>query len=486
LISRQRFRLLTAMISIKKWLRHNGEVARQSSFGNIKGKVSLAASSPLKTVLKTSLPAVVDLSSQTIMWTIEAILIGKLSASAFAGVGMAIQVLLVFFAVLLTFIVGASLIINRHLGAKDSFQANHIFGQAMAMGIVLSVIFSLILYFGAIHIFKLIRETGSVAARESGVVYLRTMAVFAPLTISNFVAIGIIRASGDTRFSMLVNVLVNSLNLLMAPLLIFGLFGFPHLGVRGAALAAGIAHSMGFATTFYLLRSRKLQLFLSFRELATPKWNSFKELFQNGLPTTIEQLTWALGQLIVTSYAAGIYVVVLSTHTVFVRIQAVLSMVYMGFALGAMSIMGKNLGAAQNDLAYHMARMAHRVMGVLVLTLVALMMLFSKAIIHVFTTDVATVALGQKAIFIFAVAQIPKALNNVIAGNLRGIGDLKWLMWSTIIFVVFMEVGFNWVAAFILGWGLYGIWGVQTIDETIRLGLNYWRFHGGKWRVIDT
>jgi putative MATE family efflux protein len=279
-------------------------------------------------------------------------------------------------------------------------------------------------------------------------------------------------------------VLVNSLNLLLAPLLIFGLFGMPRLEVRGAALAAGIAHSVGFATTFYLLRSRKLQLFLSFRELATPKWNSFKELFQNGLPTTIEHLTWALGQLIVTSYAAGIYVVVLSTHTVFVRIQAVLSMVYMGFALGAMSIMGKNLGAAQNDLAYRMARTAHRVMAVLVLTLVSLMMLFSKEIIHVFTTDPATVALGRKAIFIFA--QIPKALNNVIAGNLRGIGDLKWLMWSTIIFVVCVEVGFNWISAFILGWGLYGIWGVQTMDETIRLGLNYWRFHGGKWRAIDT
>lgn len=438
--------------------------------------------SPLKTVLKTSIPAVIDLSSQTIMWTIEAILIGKLSAAAFAGVGMAIQVIMVFFAVLLTFVVGASLIINRHLGARDHHQANHIFGQAMMMGIVMAIAFGIIWYSGAIHIFRVIKEGGTSEAREAGVTYIRTVAKFAPLLVTNFVAIGIIRAVGDTKYSMMVNITINLLNLILAPLLIFGWFGFPRLEVKGAALAVGIAHSVGFLITFYLLRSRRLLLFLSFKELATPKWESFKELFKTGLPTTIEQLTWALGQLVVTSYAAGIYVVVLTTHTVFVRIQAVLSMVYMGFGLAAMSIMGKNLGASENVLAERMARMANRVMAVFVVVIVAIMILFSRVLITVFTTDPATVALGQKAIYLFALAQIPKALNNVVSGNLRGAGELKWLMWTTIAFVSVLEIGMNWVSAFILGWGLYGIWGIQTVDETIRVALNYWRFGGGNWR----
>jgi len=61
----------------------------------------MAPVSPLKDILKTSLPAVIDLSSQTIMWTIEAILIGKISAAAFAGVGMALQIIILFFAVVL-------------------------------------------------------------------------------------------------------------------------------------------------------------------------------------------------------------------------------------------------------------------------------------------------------------------------------------------------------------------------------------------------
>ncbi|MBN1543735.1 MATE family efflux transporter [candidate division KSB1 bacterium] len=442
--------------------------------------------SPVKTILKTLMPAIIDLSSQTLMWTIEAILIGKLSASMFAGHGMAIQVVLVFFAVLLTFVVGSSLIINRYLGAQDSWKANHIFGQAMMMAIILSVVFALIWYFGAVQLFKIIREGESGMAQDAGITYLRTVALFAPLLITNFVAIGILRAVGDTRYSMTINILINSINLFLAPTLIFGLFGFPRLEVKGAALAAGISHSIGFIATFALLRSRRTKLFLSFRELTRPRWESFRALFETGLPTTIEQLTWALGQLVVTGYAAGIYVVVLSTHTVFVRIQSVLSMVYMGFSLTAMSMMGQNLGAANNVLAYRMARTANRMMIVFVLVIVLVMIIFSKALIHVFTTDPATVALGQKAIYIFALAQIPKAMNNVLAGNLRGAGELKWLMWTTLVFVVIFEVGLNWFSAFVMGFGLYGIWAVQTFDESIRVGLNYWRFHGGKWRMLDS
>ncbi|MBN2354948.1 MATE family efflux transporter [candidate division KSB1 bacterium] len=438
---------------------------------------------PIKTILKTSLPAVIDLSSQTFMWTIEAIFIGKLSAAAFAGVGMAIQVILVFFSVLLTFVVGASLIINRHLGARDFDKANHIFAQAMMMGIIMAVVFALIWYSGAIHLFKIIKEGESSLAEMAGVTYIRTVALFAPLLITNFVAVGILRAIGDTKYSMTVNVLVNSINLMLCPTLIFGLFGMPELGVKGAALAVGIAHSIGFCVTFYLLRSRKVSLYLNFRELTTPKWESFKQLFRSGYPTTIEQMTWAVGQLVVTSYAAGIGVIVLSTHTVFVRIQSILSMVYMGFSLAAMSIMGKNLGAAENALAYKMARTAHRVMAGFVIGIVAIMVLFSKALIYVFTTDKQVLALGSMAIYIFAFAQIPKALNNVLSGNLRGVGDLKWLMWITIVFVVLFEMGLNWVSAFILGWGIYGIWGIQSLDETLRFGLNYLRFAGGSWRT---
>lgn len=441
------------------------------------------STSPFKSFIKTSVPAAVDLSSQTIMWTVEAILIGKLSAAALAGHGMAIQVVVVFFAVLLTFVVGAGLIINHHLGAGSFKEANHIFGQAMIMGIILACSICLIWHFGAVHLFKLIKEGSSSSAQAAGEAYLRILSYF-PFIMINFVATGIIRAIGDTRRSMTVNLFINGLNICLSPCLIFGLFMFPELGVPGAALAAGISHTLGFILTFYFLRTGRVSVHLSFHELAHPRFQSFKYLFLKGFPTTMEQAGWAFGQLVVMGYVGSMGVIYLSTHTIFMRIQNVLSMFYMGFSLAAMSYMGKHLGAQDRKMAEHSAHAAHRAMILFVLIIVTLMLMSSRFFIKIFTTNPETVALGSKVIFIFALVQIPKALNNVISGNLRGADELHWLMYTVMAFVLVFEIGFNYIAAFVFGWGLWGVWGIQTADETIRVGLNYIRFLKGSWRKV--
>ena len=418
------------------------------------------------------------------MWTIEAILIGKISAAAFGGVGMAVQIMVVVLTVLLTFIVGSAIIINRYLGANNQWEANHIFGQALMLGIVMAVLIAIGWYFGATNIFKLIKEGGS-EAREAGIIYLRTVALFAPLVLTNFVALGIIRGAGDTRHAMLINLSINALNLILAPIFIFGLFGFPQLNVRGAAMAMGTAHSIGFFATLYLLRSRKCVLFLSFRELTTPNLKTFKRLFRAGVPTTIEQLVWAFGQLVVTSYAAVLGIAILAAHQVFVRIQAILSMFYLGFGLGAMTLMGKNLGAEQRQMAEKTGLTASRVVFVFALVVFILIVILSKQLIIVFTSDPEVVRIGSLVIIVFAMVQIPKALDVVLMGNLRGAGDLKWLMWLTIVSVLILEIGLNWGLVFFFNYSLMALWLVHFGDESLRTIINYYRFKGGKWKFID-
>src|SRR4030042_1397664 len=95
--------------------------------------------------------------------------------------------------------------------------------------------------------------------------------------------------------------------------------------------------------------------------MTTPKWKSFKQLFKMGLPTTVEQLVWSAGQLIVTGYVALIGITELAIHQVFLRIQGVLSMFYLGFGLAAMTHMGKNLGANEHLAAESMGKMTHRI-----------------------------------------------------------------------------------------------------------------------------
>ncbi|HFB68596.1 MAG TPA: hypothetical protein ENJ66_06505, partial [Calditrichae bacterium] len=200
--------------------------------------------SALGEVLKTSFPAVIDLSSQTITWLIEAIFIGHLSAAALGGVGIALQIILLTFTVVLTFVMGASIIILRYLGQEDTWNANHVFAQALVIGAAFSVIIFLLWYFGGASMMAVIREDEPIA-RIYGEQYIKTVALFSFFIVVNFIAVGIIRMAGDTLITMKINLFINSLHIFLSFVLIFGMWGFPRLEARGAALAAGIAHTLG-------------------------------------------------------------------------------------------------------------------------------------------------------------------------------------------------------------------------------------------------
>ena len=446
-------------------------------------------------ILKTSLPAALDLASQPVMWLIEAVFIGRLSAAALGGVGFALQIILVTSTLLLTFVIGATILINKHLGSDDRWGANHILAQTVMGGFLLSIPIGLVWYFGSPYLFTLISERemlstisqSYISGIDSGIIYLRTVALFAPLLVPNFIAVGLIRGAGDTHMSMIINVTMNLTNVILTPILIYGLFGFPRLEVQGAAIAMGIAHTLGFCITFYYLRRKRSTLFLSFRELASPNWKSYKQLFKKGLPTTVEQLVWSGGQLVVTGYVALIGITELAIHQVFLRIQGVLSMFYLGFGLAAMTHVGKNIGANEHVTAEHSGKASHRIVFIFGILILVLMIVFSNPLLHFFVRkeDAIIADYGFRTVFIiFALVQVPKAMNTVIAGSLRGAGDLQWIMWINIFAVLSLEVCANWIGAFIFHFGLIGIWCVQMIDEILKSNINYLRFRGGKWKLI--
>jgi putative MATE family efflux protein len=445
-------------------------------------------------ILKTSVPAALDLASQPVMWLVEAVFIGRLSAAALGGVGFALQIILLTITLMLTFVMGAIILINRHLGSNDRWGANHILGQTLMSGLIFSFVIGLIWYFGSPTLFQIIREqeimnggAPRLSGIDSGIHYLKIVSFFAPIIITNFLAVSMIRGAGDTHLSMVINITMNLTNILLSPVLIYGLFGFPRLEVQGAAIAVGISHTLGFLITLFSLRRPTATLFLSVHEMTRPNWKSIKQLFKLGFPTTVEQLVWTVGQVIVTGYVAWIGISALAVHQVFLRIQGVLSMVYMGFSLTAMTHMGKNIGANEHSAAEHISRMTHRISFLFVIGIMILMVAFSVPLLHLFIRREDAIIADfhfRTAFLVFSLVQVPKAMNTVITGSLRGAGDLKWIMMVSIVAVISLEIGFNWMGTFLLHWGLVGIWAVQGLDEVVKSSINSLRFRCGKWKQI--
>lgn len=441
-------------------------------------------SSILKTFLKTSLPAALDLAAQTITWSVEAILLGHLSAQALAGVGVALQIILLTMAILLTFVVGSSIIILRYLGKNDSFTANHVFAQALFMGFFLSLLIGIFWYFGATQIFYLIKEDSNIT-QQYGTLYLRSIALFSPIIITNFISIGIIRSTGDTFHTMMISVTANVINLILAPFLIYGLLFFPRMEVKGAAIAVIFSQTVAFLMTFYLLRSRKISLFLPFREFFTPRFSTFVKIIKLGIPTTIEQFVWAVGQLILSIYVAQMGVVYLALHQIFVRVQSILTMFYYGLGTGSMSMIGKFIGSFQFKKLNKTALVSSFTGLVLAGVLGLIIYVFKLPILKLFTSDSEVIRMGSNIIFILSLVQLPKAVNIIFSNNLRAAADNTWLMILALTSVILYEISLSYVLAFTLGMYLIGIWAVQGIDEFTRLLLNNFRFFKHDWEKIS-
>ncbi len=423
----------------------------------------------------------IDLSSQTVMWMIEAMLVGHLGAEALAGVGMAAQVIIFTSTLLLTFVMGSSIIVNQLLGGGRKEEANHFLGQSVMMCGLASLGISALWYFAAPVIFKTIFGAEAQAA-SLGIGYLRIISCFGPLIIVNFVSVGILRGAGDTHLSMLVSLVVNGINAVLTSILIYGLFGFPRLEVKGAALATGFAHSIGFAITFTLLLTHRSVLTLRLRDLKTVNLRSSRQLLLMGVPITVEQMAWVTGQMFVMSYAARVSTVALATHQVLLRLQSVISMLYQGIGMGAMILTGKNLGANQGERARKVGTISSRIVFITVMGVVAVLFFLAKPIMYLFTSDQRVIHLGVLVLGLVAIIQVPKALNIVISGSLRGAGDIKWLMTLTTLGVLAFEVFGAWALGLWFGLGLVGIWLATGIDESSRSFVNYLRYRGRKWR----
>jgi Na+-driven multidrug efflux pump len=219
-------------------------------------------------------------------------------------------------------------------------------------------------------------------------------------------------------------------------------------------------------------------------EVTRPNFSTFKRLIKIGIPTTVEQMVWAIGQLAISTYAGWLGIVVLATHQVYLRIQGVITMIFFGFGIGSMTLVGKSLGAAHTRQA-HRTGMINGAVGFSVAAFIAIFLaLASENIVTIFTNDPSVIALGKSLIYIFALIQLPKGANIVFSGNLRGSADLTWLMWLAISTVCLYEIFGSWLLAIPYGLGLSGLWIVQGFDESTRFTLNLWRFNRGKWKEV--
>lgn len=443
-----------------------------------------------RSILKTSVPILIDLGAQILMWTIETTLVGHIAITTLArhypgtgatgvdaltAVGNVVQVILYTCTILLIFVFGASIIIVRLLGAGRKEDANHFLGQTIFTALFPAIGIAVIWYFAAPLIFSTVLGT-SEAVTAIGVDYLRTVSWFAPFIIMNFVAIGLVRGAGDTHLAMITGLLVNGIHLVLAVLLVFGVWKFPELGVRGAALAAGTAHTVGCIFTFSVI--------LRGRSMLTFNWSDFRDInsrsiihvIKTGTPITLEQLAWMTGMTIVIGFSNRLTPAAAAGHIIILTYQRIFSMIYQAFGMGALTLVGKRYGAREFIKARQTTRMFAWLVSGVVVVIAGTLYFSARYWVLLFTSDPEVVRVTVYALKIAALIQIPKALSYVYSFSLRGIGENRYPMYLAFFGVIFFQVILGYNLAFTAGLSLAGLWIAAGVDEIFKVSMFFRRF----------
>ena len=366
-----------------------------------------------------ALPMVLSMLVNSLYNIVDSFFVARISEQAMTALSLVYPVQNLINAIAIGFGVGINSQISFYLGAKNMANANRATTHGMLFGIIHGVIITIlsIPFMPAfLGMFTADRTVVSLGTQYSTIAFSFSVVIMISLSFEK-----IFQAVGRMKITM-ISLLVGCIsNIILDPLLIFGIGFFPKMGIRGAALATGLGQV--FTVLVYLVAYRKCPIPVKFSwKYCKLEKNLDRKLYMVGIPATLNialpsVLISFLNQLLST--ISDSYVVVLG---IYYKLQTFLYLPASGIVQGMRPLVGYNYGAGERKRVRKIFGLS---LGVNVLImLVGTVICFAAAtpLMAMFTSNPETVRLGSSALKIISIGFIPSALSVTASGALEGLG----------------------------------------------------------------
>ena len=428
-----------------------------------------------RSVMTLALPVTVSSLLQRTEGIVAVFLVGGLGAIPIAAVGLG--QLLAFIATTLVsgLSVGTNVIIAQQWGARRYEEA----GQASRHFLGLSIFVSFALALLGLSANGLIMQLLGAQPEVIGLAlpYSNLIFLVIPFTVLLAVLSSILQGTGDTKTPMYAMIMVNVLHIAIAYPLIYGQWGLPAFGVKGAAVAVGIAEATG--SVYLLLRCRTI-----LKPSKRLRWDMLRTIWQVGAPVSGERIVQQAGILLYTKIVLIYGTVSYAAHQVGLSIESLSFLPGYGFAIAAATMVGQSIGAGKYTRAKLENWEANRLATFIMSAMGIVFFFFPYALLRAFTSDEAVIELGTTFLKIVALLQVPLALTMVLAGSLRGAGDTRFIMIATMIGMWGVRIPIAFVAGYWLTMGVFYVWRAATADATLRMAHMLWRYRSERWKSI--
>jgi putative MATE family efflux protein len=430
-------------------------------------------------ILRLAWPAVASNLAYSMVGLVDIKIVASLGSSAVAAVTTGHRIFWVLQAVMIAVTAGTTALVARAWGAKNEDEAERVTRASLwlCMGIAGAMTLPAFLLADQLAgIFEL--DDATVADAAS---FIRVMSLFNVAFAMSMVIGSALRAAGDTLTPLWIGLGTNVVNVFLVYGLVFGQFGLPAMGVRGAALATGLSLLSGSMVSLGLWWGGKLRIPRGSGVALTRK--RVRQLIRIGYPVGLEQAAMQVGFIvflwIVSLYGTAPY----AAYGIGVQILSFSFVVGIGFNIAASTHVGQKLGAGDPEGAEHSGWRAMRLAVLTMAILSGLIVMTAESIASFIIDDPEVVRLTVVFIYVLGAAQPLMAIDFTLGGALRGAGDTRFPLVTTIVGLVVVRGCVAGLLA-LLDFGVEWVFCALLFDYCVKSSLMSWRFRRRAWQKI--
>ena len=436
----------------------------------------------VRDALNVAWPSVLESFFVCLAGMVDTIMVGSLGSYAIAAVGLTTQPKFLGLAVFLSMNVAVSAIVARRKGAGDRESANRVVRMALLITILLTAVISIVFVAFAGPIVRMVGSQED--THEYAVQYLQIIMGGIGFTTVSLLLNAAQRGAGNTRIAMLTNVISNTVNVVFNYLLIGGNFGFPALGIRGAALATVIGTVCACALSLASVLRRDGFLCLSSVKGWIADRMSVRSLLDVGSSALVEQICLRVGFLLFAMTVAHLGTTQMAAHQIGMNMMSMSFSFGDGLSVASVTLIGQSLGRDRPDMAKIYGNVCQKIGLICALVVSTLYFIFGKQIFMLFSNEPAILDYGATIMRVLSITLIFQIEQVTLFGGLRGAGDTKFTALVSLISVTCIRPGLSWLLCYPLGLGLIGAWLGTFADQALRFVLTFIRFRKGNWIKI--
>jgi len=432
-----------------------------------KNKKPIKNQTARRKILSMIAPITTENLLQMAATTVTLIYVGRINPLVVGAVGISN----IMFRIIWTFLkgmgVGASAHVAQSYGAGKNYKILFVTKYGLITALGLSLFFQQIIYHFAGSILLIFDPGPDLLANAT--IFLKTISWSLPLASIMLMATGIFQGMGNARTPMIATGILNIFNIVLGFLLIFGNFGFPKLGLKGAGYAFTIGHIFGFIFIIYKLYKEMNQIVVDDKRYQLiSKKEELIELIKYGLPTSFEMAFWQLSSIFLSRAILNYGETVYAAYQLGLQAEAISYMPALGISIASASFVGQSFGSKDLKKAKIYYKELLRVTVIITAFTGGALILFPNTIMRVLTTDSETIKIGSLYLFLMGFIQLPQNLGFMFNGIFRGVGFPNIPVTIAGIGVWGIRVPLALLVSFYLKWDIKYIWYVLALDLTVR------------------